>query len=69
MGVIVRNMLEQLGVRVIEVDGMCHSAVYVPEVAVLLVTPEVDDETLAEAADVALLAAPRPRTPRRDPRR
>jgi len=57
-------MLEGVGVRVVEVEGLGRSAVYVRSVGVLLIRPGVDEETLARAADLALLpdrpALPRP---------
>lgn len=58
-----RSMLEDLGVRVIEVDGLRRSAVYVRSVGVLLIRPDVDEVTLGRAADLVLLSG-RPALPR-----
>ena len=47
-------MLEEMGVRVVEVEGMSHAACYVSNVAILLVRPNVDEATIAAAAERAL---------------
>lgn len=60
-----RTMLEGLGVRVIEVEGLGRPAVYVRTVGVLLIRPGADEGVLSRAADLVLLPdrppLPRPR--------
>ncbi len=51
------DMLEDMGVRVIEVDGLSRAAAYVPGVSVLLIRPDASAATWAQAVDVVLLGA------------
>lgn len=51
----VRKMLEDMGVRIVEVEAMSHAAVYVEEVGILLVRTGASNACLARAADLILL--------------
>ena len=50
------NMLESLGVRVVEVDGLPQQAAWVPACRVLLIRPGVGPEVLIRAVDRVLLS-------------
>ncbi|CAN5321959.1 hypothetical protein BH11ACT1_BH11ACT1_18060 [soil metagenome] len=43
------DMLEDMGVRIVEVDGLSKAAAYVPGLDVLLIRPDVSEATLARA--------------------
>lgn len=59
-----RKMLEDMGVQVVEVAGLCDAAVYVEDVAVLLIRPAIDQCDLAAAAEAILLdCVPQQRRP------
>lgn len=63
-GPVVRKMLEDMGVLVIEEPRLCVKAAYVDRVGVLLVRPDLSPQEFAQAADLALLGEiPRPRRP------
>lgn len=50
-----RKMLEGLGVKVVEVENLPAAACWVQEVGVLLVNPDADRCSWAEAVDLVLL--------------
>lgn len=51
-----RAMLEELGIRVVDVEGLCDAAVYIEDVHVLLVRPEISSKDLESAAQSVLLS-------------
>ena len=51
-----RAMVEDLGIRVVDVDGLCDVAAYVEDVHVLLVRPGVSDATMERCASLILLS-------------
>jgi len=61
-GPVVRKMLEDMGVLVIEDPRLMDDAIYVEDVGVLLIRPEIAPCDLAAAAESILLGyVPQPR--------
>lgn len=62
----VRKMLEDMGVTVVEVDGLCRAAWWVEDANVLLIRPAASPAVWAKAAELVLLdQVPAQRVPHR----